>query len=209
MNDEDADVAEIARRLDALPLEEQAQVLQHLLADITKRTTVQPPPLQQPASDQGGRQKFVHHQLEEMTYRINGCAMAVHRRLGPGLRESNYQAALESELQHAGFAYRPQQQIAVYDMLNDRQLLGYYIPDFVVEDAIVVEIKALRGLDNSHIAQVISYLAITGCGVGLLINFGERMVRWRRIFPPAEPQAYLVNKHWLWNPNGPLRTDGC
>jgi len=54
-------------------------------------------------------------------------------------------------------------------------LIGYYIPDMIVEDLVVVEFKALSGgLDNSHVAQIIGYLAVTGCPVGLLINFGQR-----------------------------------
>ena len=53
-----------------------------------------------------------------------------------------------------------------------------------LEEKIIVEIKAMRGLDNSHLAQVIGYLAVSGCPLGLLITFGERSLRYRRIFPP-------------------------
>jgi GxxExxY protein len=76
---------------------------------------------------------------EELTYRIIGAAMAVHRRLGPGHREVIYQRALEEELSQAGIAFEAEKSLPVCD--GDR-LLGYYIPDFIVEDKIIVEIKA-------------------------------------------------------------------
>jgi len=80
-------------------------------------------------------------------------------------------------------------------------LVGYYIPDFVVEERVIVEIKALRGLDNSHMAQVIGYLAVSSCPIGLLINFGERSLRFRRVFPPKKVIDHLVNKQWLFVPD--------
>ena len=200
---------ELERKLAALPLDGQARVVEHVLANVLQRALAQAGA----ASPSPPASKLVAHELNVLTYRINGCAMAVHRQIGPTLREANYQAALAAELERAHLAYRPQQQIAVYDTLNHRQLLGYYIPDFIVEDAVIVEIKALGGLDNAHVAQVISYLAITGCSAGLLINFGERKLNWRRILPPVDLQAYRVNTHWLWNPNGSLEEavhgNGC
>jgi len=65
----------------------------------------------------------------------------------------------------------------------------------------VVEIKALKGIDNSHIAQVIGYLAVTGCSVGLLINFGERSLVHRRILPPRNLQEHRINRQWLFVPD--------
>ncbi len=92
-------------------------------------------------------------------------------------------------------------QDAVYDDPEQQRLVGYYIPDFLVEAAVIVEIKALHGLDNSHLAQVISYLAISGCPIGLLINFGERSLRYRRIFPPKKISEHLINRQWLFVPD--------
>lgn len=85
-------------------------------------------------------------------------------------RENIYQRDLGVHFAQGGFAYVAQKKISMYDSLNGDVLIGYYIPDFIVEKIVVVEIKALSGLDNSHLAQIIGYLAVTGCPIGLLIN---------------------------------------
>ena len=109
--------------------------------------------------------------------------MSLHRELGPGLREDSYQRGLEARFAGIGLAFESQKLLEVHD---NGTLLGYYVPDFVVGESVVVEIKALGALDNTHFAQVIGYLAITGCKVGLLLNFGARSLQWRRIFPPRD-----------------------
>lgn len=64
--------------------------------------------------------------------------------------------------------------IEIFDDTRIGKLIGYYVPDFIVDNRVVVEIKALNSIDDSHVAQVIGYLAVTGCQVGLLVNFGKR-----------------------------------
>jgi GxxExxY protein len=130
--------------------------------------------------------RLVKTPYDEITYKIIGCAMAVHRNLGPGYREDTYQRDLEAHLSEARLAYQAQRLFEVFDTSSIKTLIGYYIPDFIVQDTIVVEIKALSRLDNTHLAQVIGYLAVTGCPVGLLINFGERSLKHQRIFPPQK-----------------------
>jgi GxxExxY protein len=111
--------------------------------------------------------KLVKTPHDALTYKIIGDAMAVHRERGPGYREDTYQRDLEAHFANSGLAYVAQKNIEVYDSLDENVLVGYYIPDFIVEESVVVEIKALSGgLDNSHIAQVIGYLAVTGCPPG-------------------------------------------
>ncbi|HLA99723.1 MAG TPA: GxxExxY protein [Anaerolineales bacterium] len=146
-------------------------------------------------------EKKVITSFDDLTYRIIGCAMAVHREHGTGLRENSYQRALAFSLQDAGLRYEPQKLYSVYDDPKQQRLVGYYIPDFVVEEKIIVEIKALKGLDNSHLAQVIHYLAVSACPLGLLINFGERSLRYRRIFPPKNVSEHLINRQWLFVPD--------
>jgi GxxExxY protein len=138
--------------------------------------------------------------LEAITYQIIGCAMQVHRAHGPGLREASYQRDLETHFTHAGLLYTAQKVLEVYDSLQGGKLIGYYIPDFVVADQVVVEIKALSHLDDSHLAQVIGYLAVTRCKVGLLINFGQRSLQWRRILPPKDISHHQANRQWLYVP---------
>ena len=145
--------------------------------------------------------KRVETRYDDLTYQIIGCAMAIHRRLGPGLREDTYQRDLEVQFTASALSYQPQKLIEVHDTADRNVLIGYYIPDFVVAEQVIVEIKALAGFDNSHVAQVIGYLAVSGCPVGLLINFGARSLQWRRIFPPSGVTEHVVNRQWLWVPD--------
>ena len=146
-------------------------------------------------------QKLIKTPHDELTYKIIGCAMATHRALGPGYREDTYQRDLELRFAESGLAFVPQKQLEVYDTEHCEVLIGYYIPDFVVAETVIVEIKALKGFDNSHMAQIIGYLAVTGCPLGLLINFGERSLKFRRILPPQNIAEHRVNRQWLWVPD--------
>ncbi len=138
--------------------------------------------------------------LAKITYKIIGCAMTLHRNKGPGYREDTYQRELEVLFPAQGLVCAPQKMLEVYASEQGHKLIGYYIPDFIIANQIIVEIKALHSLDNSHIAQVIGYLAVTGCKVGLLINFGQRSLQWRRILPPKAIEAHQVNRQWLFVP---------
>ena len=138
---------------------------------------------------------------DTLTYKIIGCAMAVHRDLGPGLRENTYQRSLANHLSEAALSIEEEKLYSVYDDQAQERLVGYYIPDFVVEGSVIVEIKAIKNLDSSHLAQVIGYLAVSGLSIGLLINFGERSLRYRRVFPPQKIIDHLVNRQWLFIPD--------
>ena len=138
---------------------------------------------------------------DALTYRVIGLAMAVHRDRGPGYREDTYQRDLELALEQAKLTCEPQKLLEVHDSDEGGALVGYYVPDFIVEGKVVVEIKALSGLDNSHLAQVIGYLVVTGCPVGLLINFGQRSLEWRRILPPRKITDHRINRQWLFVPD--------
>ena len=145
--------------------------------------------------------KRVQTPYDDLTYKIIGCAMASHRKLGPGLREDTYQRDLEVLFSTAGLAVASQRLIEMYDSVDAGVLIGYYVPDFVVDDRVVVEIKALSGMDSSHLAQVIGYLAVTGCPVGLLLNFGTYSLQYKRIFPPRDIKEHQVNRQWLFVPD--------
>ena len=147
------------------------------------------------------RGKAITTPYDELTYKIIGCAMEVHRALGPGLREDTYQRDLGVKFDEKQMENEPQKNIAVYDSGSGNILIGYYIPDFIMAKLIVVEIKALKNLDNSHLAQVIGYLAVTGCPQGLLINFGARSLQWKRILPPTNIAEHQVNRQWLFVPD--------
>lgn len=133
--------------------------------------------------------------------------MAVHRKLGPSLRENTYQRSLANHFSEASLSYEAERRFPVYDDPDQERLVGYYIPDFVVEEAVVVELKAVKVLDNNHLAQVIDYLAVSGIAVGLLINFSERSLVYRRVFPPQKVIEHLINRQWLFIPDW-LKNEG-
>ena len=135
----------------------------------------------------------------DLTYKIIGAAMAIiHRKLGPGHREKIYQKNLEQEFQQRGITFESPKRIEVCD---EGILVGFYILDFLVEGKVVVEIKALSQIDNSHVAQVIIYLTATKSPVGLLLNFGERSLVYRRILPPKKVTQHHINYQWLFVPD--------
>jgi len=118
----------------------------------------------------------------ELCYRIIGAAMDVHNRLGPGHRERVYQRALMIRLEE--LEIRAEAEVPVRIFFEGRPVGLLYL-DCLVEDAVVVELKAIYHLlTDEEVAQVITYLAATGKPVGLLFNFGRRRLQFKRIFPP-------------------------
>ena len=106
---------------------------------------------------------------------VLGCALKVHRALGPGLLENAYEAFLAHELTKAGLAHRRQLVMPVtYDGV--RVDLGYRL-DLLVEDLVVVEVKAVDRLTDVHRAQVISYLRLGGYRLGYLLNFNVAVLK--------------------------------
>jgi GxxExxY protein len=110
--------------------------------------------------------------LNEMTEQIIGCAIAVHRTLGPGLLESAYEACLCYELLKRGLEVERQKPLAlVYDAVA---LDCAYRMDLVVAGAVIVEVKSVARLERVHEAQMLSYLKISRLPVGLVLNFNVR-----------------------------------
>ena len=109
-----------------------------------------------------------------LTDRIIGCAIEVHRRLGPGLLESVYEAALCIEFKRAGLRYSRQIGIPV---TYRGELIGEHRPDLIVEERVIVEIKRVERMEPVHIAQMVTYLRMTELKVGLIINFNCATLR--------------------------------
>ena len=109
--------------------------------------------------------------------RIIGCAYAVSNELGAGYLEKVYENALSHELKKDGPRVEQQRPIKV---IYDRVIVGEYMADLVVEDAIIVELKAIKAFDNFHFAQCINYLKATGKQICLLLNFGQPKVEIKR-----------------------------
>ncbi len=115
---------------------------------------------------------------KELTYAIIGAAMEVHRILGPGFLEAVYQAALTQELSSRGIRSEPKKRLPV---TYKGELVGDYEADFVVEDKIILEIKAVPNFHPRHEAQAIHYLTATGFRLALLINFGTPSLEYKRL----------------------------
>lgn len=107
--------------------------------------------------------------LNDKTYRIIGCAYKVHSELGPGLLESVYEACLEYELNAEGIYVERQKVLPVY--YGDTKLDAGFRIDLMIEDEIIVEVKSVDSIAPIHKAQLITYLKLSGCKLGLLINF--------------------------------------
>ena len=104
----------------------------------------------------------------EITDSILRCAIAVHKELGPALAEHSYQTALSLELGANSIRFVERTPIIV--RYRD-VVVGWHTPDFIVEDKVVVELKAVSNFDPVHSKQLLTYLKITGLRVGLLLNF--------------------------------------
>jgi GxxExxY protein len=111
---------------------------------------------------------------DELTKKIIGCAIEVHRQIGPGLLESTYETALCIELELSGLRFRRQ---VAFPLLYKGRDIGEYRVDLIVEDAVVVEVKSVERLDPVFDAQVLTYLRVTEKKVGLLINFNSRFLK--------------------------------
>ncbi len=105
-----------------------------------------------------------------ITQQIIGCAFKVHNQLGSGFLEKVYENALVIELTKAGLQALPQHPIQVF---YDNQIIGNYFADIVVENEIIIEVKAIEKLNPLHEVQLVNYLNATGLELGLLVNFGR------------------------------------
>jgi len=114
-------------------------------------------------------------ELNKITEGIIGAAIEVHKNLGPGLLESAYQAALAYELTERGFKIEQQKSLPL--LYKNVKLESGYRLDLLVNDKVVVEIKSMEGLAPIHEAQLLSYLRLSNCKVGLLINFNVKLLK--------------------------------
>lgn len=117
--------------------------------------------------------------LNPITEQIIGCAFAVSRVLRPGFSERVFGNALAIKLREAGLAFEREMPIRVMFEGYD---VGDYIADMLVEGRVLVELKAVRTLDNAHVAQCLNYMAATGIATCLLLNFGTPKLGVKRVF---------------------------
>ena len=121
---------------------------------------------------------------EELTYKINGCAMKVHNILGNGFQEVIYQRALAIEMQKQGLGFQREMEMKIY---YDEFEIGTRRVDFFVEDKIMVELKAVIKLEEVHLAQAMNYCQAYNLPIGLLINFGAKSLEYQKIYNVNHP----------------------
>jgi len=115
---------------------------------------------------------------EDITHKIIGCAMSVHRALGNGFPEVVYQRALAIEMKMQGIKFEAEKNLP---LTYKNYKVGSRRVDFFVEDAIMVELKAVTRLEDIHLAQAFNYLEAYKKEVGLLINFGCRSLQFKKV----------------------------
>src|SRR5581483_6433763 len=123
---------------------------------------------------------------EELSREIICAAMVVLNELKPGLDEKLYERAMTIELKQRGHSISTQ---ASFPVSYRGQLIGNLIPDLIVDDAVIVDPKVVSCFNDTHVAQMIGYLNITGLELALLINFKSARLEWKRVLRSKEPGA--------------------
>ncbi|MCE5328248.1 MAG: GxxExxY protein [Planctomycetaceae bacterium] len=114
----------------------------------------------------------------ELSYDIVGCAQRVHTTLGPGFPEAVYEKALCIELSRKGIAFLCQKR---GEVAYEGMICGEFRMDIVVNEQIVLELKAMEAINHLHMAQALSYLKATGLKLAIIINFGEERLKTQRV----------------------------
>ena len=118
------------------------------------------------------------YKYSDITERIIGCALKVHNTLGSGFQEVIYQRALGIEMRDVKLNFEREKEMGIF---YKGEQIGTRRADFFVEEKIMVELKSIAELDDSHLAQAINYLEAYDMNVGLLINFGSRNLQFKRV----------------------------
>jgi GxxExxY protein len=117
--------------------------------------------------------------FKEECYKIIGCAMEVHKQLGNGFLEAVYEEALRYEFKKNNIPFEEQKLLEIYykDIVFEKK----YIADFLCYDKIIVELKVAENISDEHYSQVLNYLNVTKLNMGLILNFGNKSLQYKRI----------------------------
>lgn len=118
------------------------------------------------------------HGLNEITFQINGCAMDVLNEIGHGFHEKIYENALALAFEKRALQYEQQKH---YDVMFQNQNVGTFIPDFVVENKVIVELKTIDKITNNEKGQVLNYLRASQLKLGIILNFKNAKLDWQRV----------------------------
>lgn len=116
---------------------------------------------------------------KEESFRVIGICMEIHKTLGMGLKEINYKDAMEIEFIENNISYEREKRFSV--KYKDKLLRNPYVADFLVYDSIILEVKSAAAIIESHTYQALSYLSVSKQKLGMIINFGEKSLTWKRI----------------------------
>ncbi|WP_321318794.1 GxxExxY protein [Labilibaculum sp.] len=114
--------------------------------------------------------------LEIVYKKVLDCAFKVHTELGPGLLESTYEECLYYELSQEGLKVEKQKELPL--IYKEIRLESGYRLDLLVEDSVIVEIKAIETLNDKHLAQILTYMKLSKCKLGLLVNFNVKSLKY-------------------------------
>ena len=130
------------------------------------------------------------YKYSELTSKIIGCAMTVHKTLGNGFQEVIYQRCLAIEMKRAGLEFEREKEQKIY---YDQFEVGTRRADFVVENSVIIELKALTNLEDVHLAQAKNYVVAYNFPIGLLINFGATSLQVKKIYNNKSQQQNPEN----------------
>jgi len=117
---------------------------------------------------------------EELSYKVRGCAMEVRKNYGPGHKEDVYQNAFAEELAYRNITFKKEDSIKIYSPKSGK-VMGTYRPDFIVDDKIIVELKAVTMISKNMVDRLYNYLRNSRYELGFLINFGGNELYIKRI----------------------------
>lgn len=116
--------------------------------------------------------------LNDVTFQVNGCAMTVLNAIGHGFHEKIYENAMALELAHAGLKLSCQKP---FDIWYRNENIGTFIPDLVVEDRVIVELRTIDRIGAAEKGQVLNYLRAAGLHLGIILNFRNPKLEWQRV----------------------------
>ena len=128
---------------------------------------------------------------DDLTYKIIGCAMKVHSTLGNGFQEVIYQRALAIEMNKQGISFKRELEMPLY---YEEEHIGTRRVDFLVEDKVMVELKAVIKMEDVHLAQGLNYLVAYNVDLGLLLNFGAQSLEVKRLRHPKNKENPTILK---------------
>jgi len=117
--------------------------------------------------------------FKEESFKIIGICMEIHKTLGLGLKEINYKDAMEIEFNENNIPFEREKRFSV--KYKERILRNPYAADFLVFDSIILEVKSVASIIDNHVYQALSYLSVSQKKLGMVINFGEKSLTWKRI----------------------------